>query len=179
MLCWNLFMKSAVGFELGKKKYIEGKVAPISDIFKQLFENNNCRHQRHSNRDRQIRMPLERRQNPTIIPSYNGHWQEVWPDLAKFCHFGKKCTSPSQMFDSLFLIWQNAEPTLANLWHYLANFHCCKWPHFEKYSNHLVTLSECVGGDEFWLQTKMCVTHSLDHLLGSKCFLTCGGVGTY
>ena len=40
--------------------------------------------------------------------------QSVWPDLAKFCHFWQIC-------DGLFLIWQNAEPTLANLWHYWAN----------------------------------------------------------
>ena len=38
----------------------------------------------------------------------------VWPDLAKF------------------LIWQNTRLTLANLWHYWANFHRCKWPNIEK-----------------------------------------------
>ena len=25
-------------------------------------------------------------------------------------------------------MWQNAEPTLANFWHYWAIFDCCKWP---------------------------------------------------
>ena len=63
----------------------------------------------------------------------------VWTDLAKFCHFGKSLRL-WQIFNGLFLIWQNAEPTLANLLHYWANFHCCKWPNLEKYSNHLVTL---------------------------------------
>ena len=53
----------------------------------------------------------------------------VWPDLAKFCHFGK---ISSKIFDSLFLIWQNAEPTLENLGHYGANFYYCKWPNIEK-----------------------------------------------
>ena len=41
--------------------------------------------------------------------------------------------------DSLFLIRQNVDLILANLLHYWANFHCCKWPNIEKYSNHLVT----------------------------------------
>ena len=39
-----------------------------------------------------------------------------------------KFTSIWQIVDSLFLIWHNTEHTLANLWHYLATFHCCKWP---------------------------------------------------
>ena len=39
----------------------------------------------------------------------------VWPDLAKFRHFCKNFQILWQLFDSLFLIWQNAEPTLANL----------------------------------------------------------------
>ena len=40
-------------------------------------------------------------------------------NLAKFCHFGR-------------CLWQNATHTLANLWHYWSNFHCCKWPNIEK-----------------------------------------------
>ena len=52
----------------------------------------------------------------------------------------QKFASCWQICDGLFLIWQNAEPTLANLWHYWANFHCCKWSHIEKESNHLVAL---------------------------------------
>ena len=39
------------------------------------------------------------------------------PDLAKFCHFGKICKTLA-IFDSLNLIWQNVEPTLANFLHY-------------------------------------------------------------
>ena len=53
----------------------------------------------------------------------------------------QKFTSLWQKFNGLFLIWQNAEHTLANLQHYWTNFHCCKWPNLEKYYNHLVTLS--------------------------------------
>ena len=34
----------------------------------------------------------------------------------------QKFTSLWQFFDGLFLTWQNAEPTLANLWHYWAIF---------------------------------------------------------
>ena len=37
-----------------------------------------------------------------------------------------------QIFDSLFLIWQKAEPTLANLLHYWGNFQCYKWQNIEK-----------------------------------------------
>ena len=44
----------------------------------------------------------------------------------------QKCTSLWQCFDSSFLICQNAEPTLVNLWPCWANFHCCKWPNIEK-----------------------------------------------
>ena len=36
-----------------------------------------------------------------------------------------------QNFDGLFLIWQNAEPSLANFWHYWANFPCYLWPLIE------------------------------------------------
>ena len=36
------------------------------------------------------------------------------PDLAKIHHFGKKFTSHWKKFDSLFIIWQNAEPALAD-----------------------------------------------------------------
>ena len=60
---------------------------------------------------------------------------EILPLWQKFTIFCQIC-------DCLFPIWQNAEPTLANLWHYWANFHCCKWPKIEKWSNHLVTLHE-------------------------------------
>ena len=38
--------------------------------------------------------------------------------------------------DSWFLIWQNVEPSLANLVHYWPNFHCCWRPNI----NNLVTL---------------------------------------
>ena len=53
----------------------------------------------------------------------------------------QKFTGLLQFFEGFFLIWQNDEPTLANLWHYWANFHCCKWPKFEKEYNHLLALN--------------------------------------
>ena len=49
----------------------------------------------------------------------------VLPDLAKFRHFGNILQVFWHIFDSLFLIWQNFEPTLGNLAHYWANFYCC------------------------------------------------------
>ena len=36
----------------------------------------------------------------------------VWPDLAKFCHFGKKLKA-FVFLEDLFGAWQNFEPTLA------------------------------------------------------------------
>ena len=39
-----------------------------------------------------------------------------------------------------FLIWQNVEHNLLNLFHYCAHFHCYKGPNIEKKSTHLVTL---------------------------------------
>ena len=51
----------------------------------------------------------------------------VWPDLRKFRNFAKRLTSLWQNFDGLFLIWQNVEPTLANLWLCWANFQCYNW----------------------------------------------------
>ena len=44
----------------------------------------------------------------------------------------QKFTSLWQFFGGLFLIWPNAEPILANLWHNWANNHCCKWPNIGK-----------------------------------------------
>ena len=61
---------------------------------------------------------------------------QIWRNFATL----QKLTCIWQILDSLFLIWQNAEHTLANLWHYWASFHWCKWPNIEKQSNHLVTL---------------------------------------
>ena len=66
--------------------------------------------------------------------------------LSSVTRFGKisplwqKITSLWQILSGLFLFWQNAEPPLADLWHYWTNFPCCKWPNIEKYSNNLVTL---------------------------------------
>ena len=50
----------------------------------------------------------------------------------KIAPFWQNFTSLCQKFHSLFLMWQNAEPTLANLCHYVANFHCYKWQNIEK-----------------------------------------------
>ena len=50
-------------------------------------------------------------------------------------------------FDGLFLIWQNVEPTLANLLHYCADFHCCKRPNIE---NNLTIRSQCTVSHIIW-----------------------------
>ena len=53
---------------------------------------------------------------------------QIWRNFAPLAKIYKHL----QIFDSLCLIWQNTELTLANLWHYWVNFHCCKWPNIEK-----------------------------------------------
>ena len=73
----------------------------------------------------------------------NGLKHPTTVSVTRFCEISplwQKFTSRWQIFDGLFLIWQNAQPTLANLWHNWDNFHCCKWPKIEIKSNHLVTL---------------------------------------
>ena len=49
----------------------------------------------------------------------------------------KRCL---QIFQGLFSVCQNSQPTLARVFFCLANFHCCKWPNVRKYDCHLVTL---------------------------------------
>ena len=67
---------------------------------------------------------------------------QIWRNSATLAEVYKSFTN----FWQFISCWQNAEPTLANLWHYWANFHliCCIWPNNEKYSNHLVTLNQTV-----------------------------------
>ena len=70
--------------------------------------------------------------------SVDMHWVQcdtIWRNLATLANVYKSLAN----FVSLFLIWQNAEPILANLWHCWANFHCSKWPNIENKSKHLVT----------------------------------------
>ena len=50
---------------------------------------------------------------------------QIWRN---FTALAKIITSLWQFFDSLFLMWQNAVSTLANLLHYWANFPYYKWP---------------------------------------------------
>ena len=56
----------------------------------------------------------------------------VWPDLAKFRPFGKSLQVFGKSLTVYFFFVQISEPTLANLWHFWANFHSCKWPNIEK-----------------------------------------------
>ena len=43
------------------------------------------------------------------------HSIAVWPDLAKFRHFSKILKVFGQLLKASFTIWQNFEPTLANI----------------------------------------------------------------
>ena len=47
----------------------------------------------------------------------------------KFCHFGKFLIYLAKNFESLFSIWQNVKPHLANFLCYCANFHSSKFQH--------------------------------------------------
>ena len=55
----------------------------------------------------------------------NFHWEQCDQIWLKF-------TSLWLIFGRSFPIWQNVEPTLANMLHYWASFHCFKWPNIEK-----------------------------------------------
>ena len=66
---------------------------------------------------------------------------KIWPLWQKF-------TSLWQIFDGLFVIWQNAEPTVEKLYHCWAYFQCCKWPNIEKFCNHLVALMMTQKGEK-------------------------------
>ena len=70
---------------------------------------------------------------------YEGRRQQcdqIWRNFTTLAKVNESLAN----FYGLFPIWQNAYPTLANLWHYWANFQFCKWPNIDKWSNHLVTL---------------------------------------
>ena len=86
-----------------------------------------------------------------FVKSLSQSWP--WPTLAPLATCGTSATrfvviSPLwqtftslwQIFDCIFIIKQNIDSTLANLWHYWANFYCCKWSNFEKQFNNLVIL---------------------------------------
>ena len=55
----------------------------------------------------------------------------VWPDLAKFGHFGKKIKCLATI-EGLFSIRHGLKPTLANVKYYCANFPGWKWPNIEQ-----------------------------------------------
>ena len=52
--------------------------------------------------------------------------------LSKISPLWQNFTSLWQIVDALFLNSQNVDPIFANLLHYWANVHRCKWPNIEK-----------------------------------------------
>ena len=56
----------------------------------------------------------------------------VWPDLAKFRHFGKILKVFGQLLKALFTIWQNFVPSLTNILCYLDKLPPYKWSNIEK-----------------------------------------------
>ena len=58
----------------------------------------------------------------------------------------------SQYFEGLVSVGQNFEPTLANIWYYLANFHCSKWPNIKQ-------IMYPSGRTDRWLPIAMCTTY--------------------
>ena len=55
----------------------------------------------------------------------------AWGDLAKFRHSGMILKYFRPFLVDLFSIWQNCEPTFANVSYFRANFSCSKWPNIE------------------------------------------------
>ena len=49
--------------------------------------------------------------------------------MVKFGHLGKILKSLWPFLNQLFSIWQDCEPTLANIW---AHFNCSKWPNIQQ-----------------------------------------------
>ena len=66
-----------------------------------------------------LKLPLEARRSTNDCLTMA--WQAVWPDLAKFWHFGKRHKSSANFWQFISFL-QNAESTFANLWHNWANF---------------------------------------------------------
>ena len=58
--------------------------------------------------------------------------KRVWPDLAKFRHFGKIKKAKGQFWNDLFSIWQKFEPIFSNFKWLLANFHWSKRPNIQQ-----------------------------------------------
>ena len=60
-------------------------------------------------------------------------WRTVWPDLAKFRHFGNE----NKILGNSLWVYFVRVKILNILWiifMLLANVHCCKWPNIEKYN---------------------------------------------
>ena len=66
--------------------------------------------------------------------------QTVWPDLAKFRHFGKKFNRLWQFCMAYLVLGKILNQLLQLNVCYLLNFLCCKWPKLKTLSSHLVTL---------------------------------------
>ena len=62
----------------------------------------------------------------------------VWPDLAKFRHFGNILQMFCQLFEGLISMWQTFKPTLENSLCFWAYLHCQL---LSTHSRRLVTLS--------------------------------------
>ena len=56
----------------------------------------------------------------------------VWPDLAKFRHFGKILKVFGQLLKALFTIWQNFVPSLTKILCYWEKLPPYKWSNIEK-----------------------------------------------
>ena len=72
---------------------------------------------------------------------YGGLQTAVWPDLAKFRHFGQMLITSGKLLNGLFSVWHYFERAGKIVW-FWANINCCKclniennraiWPHCKK-----------------------------------------------
>ena len=76
----------------------------------------------------------------------------VWPDLAKFRHFGEILQYLPKDFKLFSRILQNLDPTLANLLCYWANIHVVNG---QNWAHHLATWPHCDQQTFVWVSSKL------------------------
>ena len=93
------------------------------------------------------------KQAPHISVIKGEYIKSVWPHLVKFLKVFSQ-------FLSKFSNWHNWVPTLANILYFCPNFHCSKWPKFEKYCSNSPNIWWLFGLFWPWL-IKFCCGYSL------------------
>ena len=66
------------------------------------------------------------------IPKYTDSYPIIVTRCGKISPLSQNFKKFWPFLEQLFSIWQNCEPTLANILYFWANFHCSQWPNIEK-----------------------------------------------